>query len=216
MNPNAWRTETGESIWEPHVTPNVMRRQFVDQQPRAPSPQAARRRPLESATTDGGTIVYGDIAVQVFERPWQGKTELYRYVTHLKPGERWHDAKLSSDPRNPATERVRATFRRSVPPGALAARELLSEGASLAVWTDTWTGRAVFMSPDLICVELTGELWDILQKIKATTGNRWSGLPDAIAVFPDGRIVMRDMKFAGKDKLTQTQHACFPVASNSG
>jgi hypothetical protein len=56
------------------------------------------------------------------------------------------------------------------------------------------------MSPDLVCVQPTGELWEILQKIKLTMGNRWSGLPDAIAVFPDGRIVMRDMKVAGKDK----------------
>ena len=47
----------------------------------------------------------------------------------------------------------------------------------------------------------------MLQKIKAATGNRWSGLPDAIAVFPDGRIVMREMKFVGKDKLRKTQHA---------
>ena len=95
----------------------------------------------------------------------------------------------------------------SIPPGALAARELLTEGASLAVWTDCWGGRAVFMSPELTCVELTGELWDILQKIKVATGNRWSGLPDAVAIFPDGRIVMREMKLAGKDKLRHTQHA---------
>lgn len=70
----------------------------------------------------------------------------------------------------------------------------------------------MFMSPDLICVQLTGELWEILQKIKAVMGNRWSGLPDAIATFPNGRIVMRDMKFVGKDKLTKTQHAFARVA----
>src|SRR5581483_6056455 len=62
MNPNAWRTETGEPIWEPHVIPNVARREFVDSQPRAPSPQAARLRPCRSATTGCRTIVYGDIA----------------------------------------------------------------------------------------------------------------------------------------------------------
>jgi hypothetical protein len=149
--------------------------------------------------------MYGDIAVPVLERNWQGRSEPYRYVIYLKPGQRWLDARVT--PNKLPTERYVQTPEGSIPPGALAARELLAEGASLAVWTDTWSSLAVFMSPDLVCVELTGELWDILQKIKVATGNRWSGLPDAIAVFPDGRILMREMKFAGKDKLTETQHA---------
>jgi hypothetical protein len=115
---------------------------------------------------------------------------------------------VSSNPQNnPARERYVQLAEGSVPPAVLAVRELVAEGASLAVWTDCWSGRAVFMSPALVCVQLTGELWQILQKIKVAMGNRWSGLPDAIAIFPDGRIVMRDMKFAGKDKLTRTQHA---------
>ena len=33
-NPRAWRTETGEPIWEEHVIPNVVKRQVVDPQPR--------------------------------------------------------------------------------------------------------------------------------------------------------------------------------------
>ena len=153
--------------------------------------------------------MYGDMSVPVLERNWQGRVERYRYVIHLKQGETWQDARLSSNPQKPATECYVQTPEGSIPPGALAARELAAEGASLAVWTDTWCGgyRAVFMSPDLRCVPLTGELLEMLQKIKAATGNRWSGLPDAIAVFPDGRIVMREMKFVGKDKLRKTQHA---------
>jgi hypothetical protein len=95
----------------------------------------------------------------------------------------------------------------SIPPGAIAARELLAEGASVSVWTDCWGGRAVFMSPELVCVELAGELRDILQTIRAANGNKWFGLPDVIGIFPDGRVVMREMKLAGKDKLRDTQHA---------
>ena len=37
MNPNAWRTETGEAIWERHVIPNVAKGQPVNPQPRAHS-----------------------------------------------------------------------------------------------------------------------------------------------------------------------------------
>jgi len=68
------------------------------------------------------------------------------------------------------------------------------------------------MSPDLVCIQPEPELWDVLQKIKAALGSRWSGLPDAIALFPDGRIVMRDMKVAGKDKLQETQQAFARIA----
>jgi hypothetical protein len=153
-------------------------------------------------------ILWGDEEVPVFERNWQGQSEPYRYVVRLKPGERWLDAKLSSNPQNnPARERYVQLSEGSVPPAVLAVRELIAEGASAAFWTDTWGPHAVFMSPDLVCVQPRGELSEILQKIKLAMGNRWSGLPDAIATFPDGRIVMRDMKFVGKDKLTKTQHA---------
>lgn len=152
------------------------------------------------------TILWGDEEVPVLERGWQGETKPYRYVNRLKPGQKWTDAVVSSNPQNrPATERYIQQPEGWVPPGVLAARELLAEGASLAVWTDLWGHQAVFMSPDLVCVKVEGELWDVLQEIKAALG-KWSGLPDAIALFPDGRIVMRDMK-AGRDKLQETQHA---------
>jgi hypothetical protein len=214
MNPNAWRTEAGEPIWERRVIPKVVRAQRVSVQPSAHLLPAVHHHPVKSTTCGRRTIMYGDIEVPVLERNWQGGSEPYRYVIYLKPGQRWHDAKVT--PNKLPTECYVQTPEGSIPPGALAARELLAEGASLAVWTDTWSHSAVFMSPDLICVELTGELWDMLQKIKAATHNRWSGLPDAIAVFPDGRIVMREMKFVGRDKrthrlgrdkLTERQHA---------
>jgi hypothetical protein len=43
--------------------------------------------------------------------------------------------------------------------------------------------------------------------IRAANGNKWAGLPDALAIFPDGRIVMREGKLVGKDKVSDTQHA---------
>src|SRR4029077_4028966 len=161
------------------------------------------------------TILWGDEEVPVLERGWQGETKTYHYVNRLKPGQKWSDAVISSNPQNrPATERYIQQPEGFVPPAVLAARELLAEGASLAVWTDCWSHQAVLMSPDLVCIKLEGELWDVLQEIKAALGSRWSGLPDAIALFPDGRIVMRDMKVAGKDKLQETQHAFACIAQN--
>jgi hypothetical protein len=170
-NPSAWRTAQGEEIWKRHVIRKIVKGQPANPQPHAHSLPAAHLRRVKSTTPlEGRTIMYGDIAVPVLERNWQGGSEPYRYVTHLKPGEKWHDAKVT--PNKLPTERYVQLSEGSIPPGAIAAQELLTEGASLAVWTDTWHG-AVFMSPDLICVELTGELWDILQKIKTATHNRW-------------------------------------------
>jgi hypothetical protein len=152
--------------------------------------------------TVAGQLLYGDIAVPVLQRNWEGQSMPYVWVINLKPGETWHDAKVTT--KKLPTECYVQTLKGFIPPGALAARELIAEGASFAVWTDCWQHRAVFMlpPPEFRCVELTGELWDMLQKIKAATHNRWSGLPDAIAVFPEGRIVMREMKFIGRDKRT--------------
>jgi hypothetical protein len=34
-----------------------------------------------------------------------------------------------------------------------------------------------------------------------------AGLPDVLAEFPDGRVVMREVKRRGKDSLSESQHA---------
>src|SRR5262245_33226969 len=70
MNPNAWRTERGEPIWEPQVIPKVVNGQTVDPQPRGQSLPAAHLRPVKSTTPGDRTLMYGDIAVLVLERSW--------------------------------------------------------------------------------------------------------------------------------------------------
>jgi hypothetical protein len=131
MNPKAWRTEANEPISESHII-KAAKGQPANVQSSAHSPPAAHLRPLES-TPSGRTIMYGDMSVPVLERNWQGRVERYRYVIHLKQGETWQDARLSSNPQKPATECYVQTPEGSIPPGALAARELAAKGASLAV-----------------------------------------------------------------------------------
>ena len=160
-------------------------------------------------------VAYGDFTVPVIERDWPRvpKQLPYRKTYLLKPGQRWHDAPV--DAASSLSEWYVQLPDGPVPSGAVAARELLAEGASLALWTECYGGgRVVFMSPDLACVEATDELGDILRQIRAANGNRWAGLPDAIAIFPDGRIVMRDAKLAGKDKVSLTQHAFARAAAS--
>jgi hypothetical protein len=160
-------------------------------------------------------VAYGDSTVPVVERDWLRvpKQLPYRKTYLLKPGQRWDDAPV--DLASSLSEWYVQLPDGPVPSGAVAARELLAEGASLALWTECYGGgRVVFMSPDLTCVEVTGELGDILRAIKAANNNKWAGLPDAIGVFPDGRVVMRDAKLAGKDKVSDTQHAFARIATS--
>jgi hypothetical protein len=88
---------------------------------------------------------------------------------------------------------------------------LMAEGAVTALWTECW-GGVVFMSPELVAVQPDGELADILQRLYAANGDRWAGLPDVIALFPDGRVAMREAKVKGKDRLSKTQHPFARIA----
>jgi hypothetical protein len=36
---------------------------------------------------------------------------------------------------------------------------------------------------------------------------KFRGLPDAIGIFPDGRVALREAKLAKKDRLNKNQHA---------
>lgn len=99
-----------------------------------------------------------------------------------------------------------------MPVGAAIARELISEGALTAVFTECWGRGCVLMSPDLICIPKDGELSTLLDALRVANGNRWAGLPDVIALFPNGRVAMREAKVAGKDCVSQTQHSFARVA----
>jgi hypothetical protein len=154
------------------------------------------------------TVAYGDFNIPVIERDWLRTREKlpYRKTYLLKPGQKWHDAPV--DLASPLCEAYVQLADDAIPAGAVIARELVAAGASAALWTECYgRGRVVFMSPELVCVEATGELGNILMGIRAANGKRWAGLPDVVAIFPDSRIVMREAKLAGKDKVSATQHA---------
>ena len=92
----------------------------------------------------------------------------------------------------------------------MVAREMLSDGASVAIWTECYgRGRCVLMSDSLVCVDFAqiGELGELLLAIRKNNDDRWAGLPDAIGIFSNESIVMRDAKVANKDKISLTQHA---------
>lgn len=94
------------------------------------------------------------------------------------------------------------------PVGVLIARELVASGAQAAAFTQLWAGTCVLVGPDLVCLSDDSPLHELIAQIRVVTGGRLGGLPDVVAVFPDGRVAMREAKnVASKDRLGTKQHS---------
>ena len=157
------------------------------------------------------TINYGDIEVPLLKRDWKLTPERVPYsrTDLLTPGQRWQDAPTS----HTLWESYVCLPEGSIPVGAVIARELKAEGATISVWTDCFRrSNCVIVSHDLVCLPRDGELGALLDQLYAANRNRWAGLPDAIAIFPDGRVAMREAKVFKKDRVSPTQHAFAHVA----
>ncbi len=126
----------------------------------------------------------------------------YYRTDQLKPGLRWGDMSTAGNYREHYVQLADGP----VPVGVMIARELMDAGAAAAVCTDLTLGRIVLIAPDLVCVPLQGALGRVLEELFVANGNRWSGLPDAVGIFPDGRVAFREAKVANKDRLNKNQH----------
>jgi Holliday junction resolvase len=62
------------------------------------------------------------------------------------------------------------------------------------------------MNHDLVRVWCDGELGEVIETIRAANNNSLRGLPDVIAMFPDGRLVCREAKRSKKDRPSDKQH----------
>jgi hypothetical protein len=161
------------------------------------------------------TTVYGDKEVEVLSRDWRRTRQRmpYRKTYLLKPGQHWRDAPETANQWEHYVQQPFEVF----PAGAMVAREMISDGAIVAVWTECYgRGRCVLMSDSLVCVDFDqiGELGALLLAVRESNDERWAGLPDAIGLFSNGRVAMRDAKVANKDKVSLTQHA-FARAAHS-
>lgn len=150
------------------------------------------------------TIRFGDEDVFIMRRDWLRVRDRlpYRKTYRLKPGEKWQNSETTTD----QWEHYVDTVEGPLPVGAMIARELITEGATTAVFTECWGRGCVLVGADLICRSKQGEMAILLDQVRQANGNRWAGLPDVIGLFADGRIVMREAKVAGKDRISQTQH----------
>src|SRR5512141_1748171 len=93
--------------------------------------------------TSAKTITFGNTTVPLFQRDWRRARERlpYRKTYRLKPGESWHDAEVTDR----QWEHYVHLEEGAIPVGAMIARELISEGASIAVFTECWGRGCVLM-----------------------------------------------------------------------
>ena len=162
----------------------------------------------------GSEAPFGRASVPVLKREWPGAPcRPYRKAYSLKPGQSWHDAETGGQREYCALD----CKGNQVPATAMVARELKAEGASEAAFVELWSG-VTLVDEELICVDhspCAGQLRSgndhvetkrILSLVEAARGGSLKGFPDVIAVFPDGRIAVREVKRAGKDKVQEDQH----------
>jgi hypothetical protein len=105
-----------------------------------------------------------------------------------------------------------------IPPEAAIARELRRDGAAWVIWTDVFSGKRAFMSPELECIGAPEPLRWRLEELRRATGRRLlGGLPDVIAGFADGRLLFREAKHISKrykDKWGPKQEQIAQTAEN--
>ena len=160
------------------------------------------------------TTRFGDADAPVIGRGWRrAPVQPYRKTYGLLPGQSWFDAETTDK----QSERyVLDDAGIAVPVGAMVARELKAEGADEAAFVEIW-GGLVLVDQNLVCVSQLEdgkvvcadshvETGKILTRFLAERGS-FKGFPDVIAVFPDGRIALREVKsVSGKDRLGPNQH----------
>ena len=149
------------------------------------------------------TIKFGDKQVKLFRRGWKsGKTIPYRKTYSLKPGQHWSEAEETSEQ---GEGYIQTSEGNQIPVGGRIAQELIDEGAKIAAFVELW-GGCVLVNHELKCIPEEGELGIILDQIRSANSGSLAGLPDVIAIFPNGRITFREAKRSGKDRLQPNQH----------
>ena len=148
-------------------------------------------------------IKFGNAQVKLFRRGWKsGKNLPYRQTYNLKPGQHWSEAQETS---KQGQGYVQTPEGNQIPIGARIAQELVDEGAEEAAFVELW-GGCVLVNHELKCIPEEGALGKVLTEIRSANSGSLAGLPDVIAIFPNGKVTFREAKRSGKDRLQPNQH----------
>lgn len=151
------------------------------------------------------TTNYGGKQVDVLVRDWiSGGRVPYKKTYKLKPGESWFEAEETE---KQWESYVLLSDGVQVPAGAVIARELKAAGAIEAGFLELWGSGHVIVNENLVCVTHSGAIGDFLEEVKALNNGKLGGFPDAIGLFGDGTIALREAKnLKNKDSLQPNQH----------
>lgn len=151
------------------------------------------------------TIAFGKSKVPVVERLWKtGGKVPYKKTYRLKPGDSWFDAEETQDQNEHYVLDETGT---QIPVGVQIARDLIHEGASMAVLVEMWAGTVVLLDHSLNCVAHDCEIGSVLKQVREANGGMLGGFPDVAGIFPDGRITLCEAKnMDAKDRLGSKQH----------
>ena len=152
------------------------------------------------------SILLGGQKVPVIRKHWVRHNIMpYKKTYALLPGQSWYEAEETSEQ---SEHYVQTRENKYVPVGALIAEELINEGAEVAAFTELWAGKCVLVDHNLVCISDNHRLVQILKNIRHKNKGRLGGLPDVMAVFPDGKVAFREAKnVKAKDTLNENQHA---------
>jgi hypothetical protein len=122
----------------------------------------------------------------------------------LRPGQHWLEADQTQEQQE---YYVQINEKECIPVGAVIAQDLMQEGAIAAAFVELWAGKCVLVDHNLICITGEENLTKILTEIQESNEGSLAGLPDVIALFPNGKISFREAKNIGsKDRLRKNQH----------
>lgn len=151
------------------------------------------------------TVRFGSEQVPLYRATWKrAPRQPYLKTYKMKPGDCWFDMMTSKQLETYALD----GDGRAVPVDALVSQYLRFEGADEAVFVELWGGITI-VNENLVCVDSKKSVaGTIIEKyIKQSEKPSAGGFPDVVAVFPDGRIVFREIKKKKSDRIQENQHS---------
>jgi hypothetical protein len=170
---------------------------------RHPSLQGAVMTTVNLPYSGVATIRWGSVDVPLYEGPWTAAADIvgFRELQKMKPGQLWFDLPFGTR----FYEHLPLVNGRPVPVGVAIAGELIRSGAEWAYLVEVFGGHRVLLDFEARCVVPVPAAARALERLQSANDGRLGGFPDVIASL-GGRLVLREAKVAGKDRLNDNQH----------
>lgn len=150
-------------------------------------------------------VAWADEVARLEFRPtWKGLRSPWRRLSKLLPDQSWFDL---PEPDIESQNQIYVIQDTSppIPPEAMAAKELVTAGATEALVVENWLGIGV-MNHQLIGVRPEHRIWKLIEAYKSASGKQGGGgFPDVVAFWPNQMVSMCEVKVKGKDRLNRNQ-----------